>query len=572
MYGAVLGYMVKQLSGPLVYKSCIWIILTVLSGKAIQIQGMEPVANDSLPDSHPSPSLSLVQVLLEGSTLDGQRLEAFSSILDMKLSTDGRNLYVIDYFDQVLIVLSVSHGGILGYPRQYRIDSIPGVKELGNLALDPDGHWLSVGGNGIIRFEVLDDGSLCCPRVYPSSYYINAITPDPSGRFLYAYTSISHVIVVYQIQDDGSLADPDICLTGVGFYCVGVFHPNNRFFYLLEYQRLSVYKIMPNGQLTFIQEVSDYGSPDGISLPLQLSHMVVDSLGTTLYVADEHASKLFIFSVSEDGRLLKSSAVNYPQFINGFGWPTGGPHFLALTRNDARLFLTSWETIYSWLRFLDFGESGNITHQEYYGNDLSSQSCTNYCFSPGPRFPEDYHRRYTYQWVHSLAISHDGLNIFASSSDDGGLLAYRVTSIAGSGKREAQALCDNRLAGTREHLQKTQLRLSNAGQQSAYFHNLRKNKQQQINDTEIQIQQFLSYVNETRQQKLAELESGYQQLSVINQRSEQRYRQIIWLETEAGKLQAELENLENQLARTDSSAAGLSPWLWPIVVLVARYL
>ena len=505
-----------------ILKSCIWILLIALPGKAIQ--DMEVVANyDSLPDPLPTPSLSLAQILLQGSSLDGQRLEELDSIIDMRLSTDGRSLYAIDYFGQMLIVFSVSQGGILGHPRQYRINSTPGIEKLGTLALDSDGRWLSVGGSGgIIRLKILDDGSLCCPRAYSLPYFINAIIPDRSGRFLYVNASTSQVVLVYQIQDDGSLTGPDICLTGVDPYSVGVFHPGNRFFYLLGQQRLSVYEVMSNGQLTFIQEVSDYGSLDGISLPWQLSHMVIDRLGTTLYVADEHANELLIFSVSEDGRLLKSSAINYSQFINGFGEPTGGPHFLALTGNNARLFLTSWETTYSWLRFLDFGESGNITHQEYYGNDLSSQSCTRYCFSPGPRTFENYGRKYTYQWVHSLAVSDDGFNIFASSSNKGGLLVYRTASIVDTSQRQEQALCEHRLSKKRVQLQKIQFELRSTDQLLAYFYNRRKNKQQQIGNTKIQ-------------------------------------------------LQAELESLENQLARKDSSAAHLPSWLWPMAAFAAIY-
>lgn len=145
------------------------------------------------------------------------------SVSEMAISADGRSIYAIDGGGSVY-VFSVADDGALSFVSA--VDTGNGDAS-GGLAISEDGAWVYVGTqwNGVARFSRdLSTGALTYVDRVPGedgSIYSNSRNGviATAGDYLYViYTSGSHAILVYQLNDDGTLSTVATLLTGDSGY------------------------------------------------------------------------------------------------------------------------------------------------------------------------------------------------------------------------------------------------------------------------------------------------------------------------------------------------------------------
>lgn len=152
--------------------------------------------------SPPSLLLFLIfPVLLVGSVLSNQvsatsadesREPQYRTPVDLKLSPDGRKLFVVCEGDDSLLVVEVPEGKITG---EVRVGHKPKA-----VAVSPDGRRLYVSSEWTDTISEIDLGTLRVRRTLPAGWGPVGLTTDLSGRVLYVANSISNDVSVIDLE------------------------------------------------------------------------------------------------------------------------------------------------------------------------------------------------------------------------------------------------------------------------------------------------------------------------------------------------------------------------------------
>lgn len=111
---------------------------------------------------------------------------------DMKISADGRSLFVVCEGDDSLLVVDVPEGTIAG---EVKVGHVPR-----SVALSPDGHTLYVSNEWSDTVSEIDRATLRVRRVLRTGWGPIGLTTDVGGQVLYVANSISNDISVIDLK------------------------------------------------------------------------------------------------------------------------------------------------------------------------------------------------------------------------------------------------------------------------------------------------------------------------------------------------------------------------------------
>ena len=282
----------------------------------------------------------------KGDTKQIQGMPVNGAVLPLALSPDQRHLYAAlrsEPYCVVSLAIDASTGKLTHLADTPVPESMPyvSVDRSGRYLLGVTSPWHGLKPrNSLISVSpITPDGVVQAPQqVLPTRQKAHAVMATPSNRHVYATSCDEDVIVCRRFDAATGMLASDAMTFGVDAGAGPrhlVFHPNNRFLYLLNEYDATIYAFAHDertGNLDKLQ-ISRVRAPEPSARSLRASDIHVTPNGQFLYASERYSNTLAAFKVDAVTGMLTSIGT-YPteQEPRGFNIDPLGRYLLVVGR------------------------------------------------------------------------------------------------------------------------------------------------------------------------------------------------------------------------------------------------